>query len=126
MYVVSSSSSSSSSGSSSNSNSKNKKSIKFEDLLIEVQRMWNVRVIPVIIGVTGSLSRSLQKRLDDNTPAWHYKRRHSGNSTFLEGDLNVALNFKLIFHKLLCSRNEPQGQGLTLAHAQIPSNMVWK
>jgi hypothetical protein len=34
-----------------------------KDLTIEIQRMWNVktRVIPVIIGATGTISKSLRK-----------------------------------------------------------------
>jgi hypothetical protein len=39
------------------------KILKYKDLTIEVQRMWNVknRVIPVIIGATGTISISLRK-----------------------------------------------------------------
>jgi hypothetical protein len=37
--------------------------LKYKDLTIEIQRMWNVktRVIPVIIGETGTISKSLRK-----------------------------------------------------------------
>jgi hypothetical protein len=37
-----------------------------QKLFIEIQRMWNVKanMIFIIIGATGSLSRSLQKHLD--------------------------------------------------------------
>ena len=36
-----------------------------EDLIIEIQRMWNVKtkVIPVIIGATGTISKSLTQYL---------------------------------------------------------------
>jgi hypothetical protein len=36
-----------------------KKILKYEDLTIEIQRMWNVKtnVIPVIIGTTGTISK---------------------------------------------------------------------
>jgi hypothetical protein len=37
--------------------------LKYKDLTIEIQRMWNVktRVIPVIIGATGTISKSFRK-----------------------------------------------------------------
>jgi hypothetical protein len=39
------------------------KILKHKDLTIEIQRMWNVqtRVIPVIIGATGTISKSFRK-----------------------------------------------------------------
>ena len=43
------------------------KILKYKDLTIEIQRMWNVktRVIPVIIGATGTLSKSFRKYVSD-------------------------------------------------------------
>jgi hypothetical protein len=40
-----------------------KKILKYKDLPIEIQHMWNVktRVIPVIIGATGTISKSFKK-----------------------------------------------------------------
>jgi hypothetical protein len=40
-----------------------KKILKYKDLTIEIQRMWNVKtkVIPVIIGATGTISESFRK-----------------------------------------------------------------
>jgi hypothetical protein len=37
--------------------------LKYKDLTIEIHRTWNVktRVIPVIIGATGTISKSLKK-----------------------------------------------------------------
>jgi hypothetical protein len=39
------------------------KILKYKDLTIEIQSMWNVktRVIPVIIGATGTISKSFRK-----------------------------------------------------------------
>jgi hypothetical protein len=39
------------------------KILKYKDLTIEIQRMWNVktRVIPVVIGATGTISKSFIK-----------------------------------------------------------------
>jgi len=39
------------------------KILKYKDLTIEIQPMWNVKtkVIPVIIGATGTISRSFRK-----------------------------------------------------------------
>jgi len=39
------------------------KILKYEDLTIEIQRMWNVetKVIPVKIGATGTISKSFRK-----------------------------------------------------------------
>jgi hypothetical protein len=41
------------------------KILKYKDLTIEIQRMWNVKtkVTPVIIGATGTISKSLRKYL---------------------------------------------------------------
>jgi len=39
------------------------KILKFKDLTIEIERMWNVKtnVIPVIIGATGTISKSFRE-----------------------------------------------------------------
>jgi hypothetical protein len=39
------------------------KILKYNDLIIEIQRMWNVKtkVTPVIIGATGTISKSIRK-----------------------------------------------------------------
>ena len=41
--------------------------LKYKDLTIEIQRIWNIkaRVIPVIIGETGTISKSLRKYVND-------------------------------------------------------------
>jgi ACT domain-containing protein len=42
------------------------KRLKYKSLCIEVQRMWNLKctIIPVIIGATGIVTRSLRKTLE--------------------------------------------------------------
>jgi hypothetical protein len=42
------------------------KKLKYKNLSMEIQRMWNMKcfVIPVIIGATGIISKSLQKYLE--------------------------------------------------------------
>jgi stalled ribosome rescue protein Dom34 len=53
---------------------KEEKILKYEDFTLEIQRMWNVKtkVIPVIIGATGTISKSLTKYLN-NVPSKHIK-----------------------------------------------------
>ena len=48
------------------------KILKHKDLAIEIQRMWNVKtkVIPVIIGATGTISKSFRKYVS-NIPGKH-------------------------------------------------------
>jgi hypothetical protein len=43
------------------------KILRYKDLIKEIQRMWNVkaRVIPVITGATGTISKSLRKYLSN-------------------------------------------------------------
>ena len=49
-----------------------KKILKYKDLTIEIQRMWNVKtkVIPVITGATGTISKSFRKYVS-NIPGKH-------------------------------------------------------
>jgi len=49
-----------------------KKILKYKDLTIEIQHMWNVKtkVIPVITGATGTLSKSFRKYVS-NIPGKH-------------------------------------------------------
>jgi len=48
------------------------KILKYKDLTIEIQSMWNVKtkVIPVIIGATGTISKSFRKYVN-NIPRNH-------------------------------------------------------
>jgi hypothetical protein len=53
-------------------NKEAEKILKHKDLTIEIQRMWNVKknVIPVIIGATGTISKSCRRYLS-NLPGKH-------------------------------------------------------
>ena len=48
------------------------KVLKYKDLTVEIQRMWNVKtkVIPVIIGATGTISKTFRKYVS-NIPGNH-------------------------------------------------------
>jgi hypothetical protein len=48
------------------------KLLKYKDLIIEIQRIWNVKpkVTPVIIGATGTISKSFRKYLS-SVPGRH-------------------------------------------------------
>ena len=50
----------------------NNSNLKYKDLTIEIQRMWNLKtkVIPVIIGATGTVSKSFRKYVS-NIPGKH-------------------------------------------------------
>jgi len=45
------------------------KTLKYKDLTIEIQRIWNAKtkVIPVIIGATGTISKSFRKYVSNIT-----------------------------------------------------------
>jgi hypothetical protein len=62
-----------------------KKILKYKDLTIEIQRMWNVkaRVIPVIIGVTGTISKSFRKYVR-SIPGKHEVRELLGTAHILQ------------------------------------------
>ena len=53
-------------------NKEAEKILKYKDLTIEIQRMWNVKtkVIPVIIGASGTISKSFRKYVS-NIPGNH-------------------------------------------------------
>jgi hypothetical protein len=69
------------------------KSLKYKDLTIEIQRMWNVktRVIPVIIGATGTFSKSFRK----------YMRTIQGNHEVRELQKTGILGTAHILRKVL-------------------------
>jgi hypothetical protein len=52
-----------------NNNNNNNIKIKYKSLCTEIQRMWNLKctIIPVIIGATGIVTRSLRKKFGSCT-----------------------------------------------------------
>ena len=49
-----------------NNNNNNVNKLKCKTLCIEIKRMWNLKctIIPIIIGATGIVTRSLRKNLE--------------------------------------------------------------
>jgi len=74
------------------------KILKYKDLTIEMQSMWNVKIktTPVIIGVTGTISKSLRQYLS-NIPGKHEmkelkkKKSHTGHCTHTMERTNVKV-----------------------------------
>jgi hypothetical protein len=63
------------------------KILKYKDLKIEIDRMWNVKtnVIPVIIGTTGTISKLFRKYLSNVTGI------HIGHCTHTAESANVKV-----------------------------------
>ena len=72
------------------------KILKYKDLKIEIQRMWNVKakMILVIIGATGTISKSLRQYLS-NILGKHVikevQNSHIGHCTQSAGSANVKV-----------------------------------
>ena len=73
------------------------KILKYKDLTIEIQRMWNVKtkVIPVTIGASGTISKSFRKNVS-NIPGKHevkelQKRSHIGHCTHTSESTDVKI-----------------------------------
>ena len=73
------------------------KILKYKDLTIEIQRIWNVKtkVIPVIIGATGAISKSFRKYVS-NVPGKRevkgtIENSHIGHCTHTSESTNVKL-----------------------------------
>jgi hypothetical protein len=72
-----------------------KKILKYKDLTIEIQCMWNVKtnVIPVIIGAMGTISKSFRKYMS-NIPGNHEgaaENSHIGHCTHTAESTNVKV-----------------------------------
>jgi len=64
------------------------KILKYEDLTIEIKCMWNVKtkVIPVIIGATGTVSKSFRKYVS-NIPGKHEVKELHKTATLGNGHI---------------------------------------
>ena len=58
------------------------KILKYKDLTIEMQSMWNVKIktTPVIIGVTGTISKSLRQYLSNIPGEYEFKGLQKKNT----------------------------------------------
>jgi hypothetical protein len=83
------------------------KILKYKDLIIEIQCMWNVKtkVTPVIIGATGIISKSFKKILEQCTGKARYQgtteNSYIGHSTHTVESANVEAQRSLILKTAL-------------------------
>jgi hypothetical protein len=84
------------------------KILKYKDLTIEIQRMWNVKtkVIPVIIDATGTISKSFTK----------YVSNISGNHEVKELQKTAILGTAHILRKVLTRRYDGVNTGTSNIH----------
>jgi hypothetical protein len=89
------------------------KILKYKEFITEIQRMWNVKakIVSVIIGATGTISKSLTQYLS-NMPGKHEikeirkKTSHIGHCTYTTESANV--NVQNTFHgrnNITCKTN---------------------
>ena len=78
------------------------KILKYKELILEIQRMWNLKakLVPVIIGATGTISKSMRQYLS-NIPGKHeikelQKNSHIGHCTHTVESADVKV--QNIFH----------------------------
>jgi hypothetical protein len=75
------------------------KILKYKDLTIEIQRMWNVKteVIPVIRGETGTISKSFRKYVSNITrksrSCGTAENSHIGHCTHTSESANVEMEW---------------------------------
>jgi hypothetical protein len=82
------------------------KILKYKDLIIEIQRMWNVKtkVTPAIIGATGTISKSFRKYLSSISGKHEVKELQNsyiGHSTHTAESTNVEAQKSLILKTAL-------------------------
>jgi hypothetical protein len=81
------------------------KILKYKDLTIEIQRMWNVKtkVTPVIIGATETISKSLRKYLSSRIARYQGTTENSyiGHSAHTAESANVDAQKSFILKTVL-------------------------
>jgi hypothetical protein len=82
------------------------KILKYRDLIIEIQRMWNVKtkVVPVIIQASGSVSKSLRKYLSNTL----------GKQEIKELQKTAILGTAHIIQEVLCKSTQCLSWEITL------------
>jgi hypothetical protein len=82
------------------------KILKYKDLIIEIQRTWNVKtkVMPVVIGATETISKSFRKYLSSITRTHEVKelqKSYIGHSTHTAESANVEAQKSLVMKTAL-------------------------
>ena len=102
--------------------------LTYKDLITEIQRMWNVeaKVMPVIIGATGTISKSLRQYLSHISGKHEIKKlqknSHIGHCTHTAGSANVKV--RNIFHgrnSITCSTNCKYRTAATIYEGHLES-----
>jgi hypothetical protein len=83
------------------------KFLKYKDLTVYIQRMWNVKtqVMPVIIGATGTISKCFRRHFEQHTRKARYQgtteSSYIGHSTHTLESANVEAQKSLILKTAL-------------------------
>ena len=86
------------------------KILKYKDLTTEIQRMWTVKtkVIPTIIGATGTISKSFRKYLSnivESTKSRNYIKQPYCHCSRTAGSTGVKYRTLSVGNSITCSIN---------------------
>jgi hypothetical protein len=92
------------------------KILKYKDLTIEIQRMWNVKtkMIPIIISATGTISKSFRK----------YVSNMPGNQEVKELQKTAILGTAHILRKVLTKRYNKVNAGTSNIRTRIVTSAI--
>jgi hypothetical protein len=84
------------------------KILKYQNLTTETRRMWNVKtqVMPVIIGATGTMSKSLTKYLSNvpvSTTSRNYSKQPHWHCTRTAGSTGVKYRTLSVGNSITCN-----------------------